>query len=398
MEDRSRTRPRGHPARGCALRGATAGRRACVSRARCAPDRGSGLRIGGGRGEHRTLSPARNGHAPQIRPVCGPCARLTTWCESRRVATSTSAVRRGSVRTVARHPVRLVGATPMELHRERSGRLRQCAKDTSRGHDDRLAREARPRRHPGRPRRGAARPPRAGAGPQRAIDEVGELRRTRRRGVPNDGARARAVALRHGPGPECARPVQERPRRSHRGAERPKQMLDLRAPRTPPPDQRQIEDLARQVRELDGARHATQLRDAESGVLMVATRDEADGDGRLAQQLGQEIGVLPIEIDEHDPALHVVDERIRGSGHWRSPRKTARSIPSCARPPTCDPCARASRSTVRPTCGLHAAPGVTLRRTSTEAASQAPPGRAPTILPTATRREVEPREARSPGW
>jgi len=92
-------------------------------------------------------------------------------------------------------------------------------------------------------------------------------------------------------------------RRGARRSEREQQPLDLGAAGAALADDREVEDLARQVREVHGARQTAELGDAQAGVVVPLPRHEPYGKVGLAEQLGNQVGILPIEVDQHDPAL-----------------------------------------------------------------------------------------------
>ena len=102
-----------------------------------------------------------------------------------------------------------------------------------------------------------------------------------------------------------------------RRAEREQQALELRAARTALADQREVEDLARQVGEVERARQAAEFRDADARILGALTRHEAHREAGPAQQLRQQVGVLPVEVDQDD-ATGAGCEAQSGSWPWSS--------------------------------------------------------------------------------
>jgi len=78
------------------------------------------------------------------------------------------------------------------------------------------------------------------------------------------------------------------------------QAFDLGAARAALAHQRQVEDLARQVAEVHGARQAAQLRDAQSGIAGALAGHQAHRQLRTPHQLGEQVGILPVEIDQDD--------------------------------------------------------------------------------------------------
>ena len=92
----------------------------------------------------------------------------------------------------------------------------------------------------------------------------------------------------------------ERPRRHERQVERLEHARDQLAPRAPLAEQREVEPLAREIRELQRPRDAAQLRHSHAGIVGARPGHEPHVHAGMAQQLRQQVGVLPIEIDQHD--------------------------------------------------------------------------------------------------
>ncbi len=144
--------------------------------------------------------------------------------------------------------------------------------------------------------------------------------------------------------------VEERLRRHTRRPEDAQQALDLGAARAALAHQGQVEDLARQVAQVDGARQAAQLRDAQARIIVFRSRHQADRELGALDQHRKQVGVLPIEIDQHDPARGArLDGGWCGHGHGGVPtvrkrmehtthqRFARRAIPGHLRPPSRHP-------------------------------------------------------------
>ena len=110
-------------------------------------------------------------------------------------------------------------------------------------------------------------------------------------------------------------------RRLARRAQCKQQTLELRAPRAVLADECEVEDLARQVSQVERARQAAKFSDTDTGIVCALTCNQAHGDVRLTEQFREQVGVLPVEVDEDDATGH----RMRGiSGQGRH-REVSRS-------------------------------------------------------------------------
>ena len=63
---------------------------------------------------------------------------------------------------------------------------------------------------------------------------------------------------------------------------------------------RQVEDLPRQIGEVEGAWQAADFGHPQARILGPLARDEPDHDARLLEETRKQIGVLPIEVDQND--------------------------------------------------------------------------------------------------
>ena len=94
--------------------------------------------------------------------------------------------------------------------------------------------------------------------------------------------------------------------RDARRSERQQQTFDLGAARTPLAHQGQVEDLARQVGQVERPRQPAQLGEADARVLVAGAGHQTHRHAGLLEQLGHEVRVLPVEVDQQQAAFRAL--------------------------------------------------------------------------------------------
>jgi len=91
-------------------------------------------------------------------------------------------------------------------------------------------------------------------------------------------------------------------RRLTRGPHRLQQALDVRPARAPVAHQREREELAGQIREIEGSGQIAQLGQPHPGIVRPLSGHQAHRDSRLTQQGGHQLRVVPVEVHQHQTA------------------------------------------------------------------------------------------------